>query len=196
MRTYDKDIVAWANEQARLLRAGRFDLLDVEHIAEEIEDVGNSEQRELASLMAVLLTHLLKWRFQPERRGASWEKTIRAQRKEIACALDESPSLRVKLDEPRWLDMVWAKAVAQAVAETGMAELPDVCPGTIEDEVLREGWLPEWACAEEAAAPFGLPAETAETGNSPRFSSSGRRKQSGEARRVSPACPIPMPEDG
>lgn len=45
MQTYEHDINAWANEQARLLRAGRFDLLDVEHIAGEIEDVGKSEQR-------------------------------------------------------------------------------------------------------------------------------------------------------
>jgi hypothetical protein len=49
MQTYEDDVVAWANEQARLLRAGRFDLLDIQHIAEEIEDVGKSEQRELAT---------------------------------------------------------------------------------------------------------------------------------------------------
>ena len=50
---YDQDIVAWANEQAALLRAGRYELLDIEHIADEIEDVGKSEQRELISRMAV-----------------------------------------------------------------------------------------------------------------------------------------------
>ena len=42
--TYDTDIIAWANEQAALIRARRFDLLDLEHIAEEIEDVGKSEK--------------------------------------------------------------------------------------------------------------------------------------------------------
>ena len=52
---YEKDIVAWANEQASFIRAGRFDLLDLENIAEEIEDVGKSEKRELASRMAVLI---------------------------------------------------------------------------------------------------------------------------------------------
>jgi hypothetical protein len=50
-------VVAWANEQASLIRAGRFDKLDLAHIAEEIEDVGKSEQRDLASRMAVLLAH-------------------------------------------------------------------------------------------------------------------------------------------
>ncbi len=61
---YETDIVAWANEQAWLVRNKKFELLDIEHIAEEIEDVGKSEQRELASRMAVLIAHLLKWQFQ------------------------------------------------------------------------------------------------------------------------------------
>ena len=61
---YEQDIVAWANEQATFVRNKQFDLLDLEHIAEEIEDVGKSEQRELASRMAVLLCHLLKWKYQ------------------------------------------------------------------------------------------------------------------------------------
>lgn len=52
MHAYETDIVAWANEQARLLRARRFEELDIEHIAEEIEDVGKSEQREWANRMA------------------------------------------------------------------------------------------------------------------------------------------------
>ena len=143
MNAYDKDINAWAQEQARLLRAGRFEMLDIEHIAGEIEDVGKSEQRELASRMAVLLAHLLKWQYQPERRGASWEKTIKAQRKEIAYALDESPSLAPKLQEPRWLDMVRARAVAQAVGETGLDCFPEECPWAIQGEVLAQSWLPE-----------------------------------------------------
>ena len=54
---YEKDIVAWANEQAAFIRAGRFDMLDLENVAEEIEDVGKSEQRELESCMAVLIAH-------------------------------------------------------------------------------------------------------------------------------------------
>ena len=143
MRTYEKDINAWANEQARLLRARRFDLLDIEHIAGEIEDVGKSEQRELASRMSVLLANLLKWQYQPDRRGASREKTIKAQRKDIGYALEESPSLAPKLEEPRWLDMVWARAVAQAVNETGLDCFPDACPWAVQGEVLLESWLPE-----------------------------------------------------
>lgn len=142
MKTYENDVVAWANEQARLLRAGRFDLIDIEHIAGEIEDVGKSEQRELASRMVLLLSHLLKWQYQPERRGASWEKTIKAQRKDIRYVLDESPSLQPKLQEPKWLDVVWAKAVADAVTDTKLDCFPDACPWTMDDEILSDGWWP------------------------------------------------------
>ncbi len=65
--SYDGDVVAWANEQARRLRAGEFHRLDIEHIADEIESVGKSEKRELESRLSVLMAHLLKWRYQPER---------------------------------------------------------------------------------------------------------------------------------
>ena len=71
---YEQDIVAWASQQSSLLRAGYFADLDLEHLMEEIDDVGRSERRELASRMAVLLAHLLKWAYQPERRGASWQR--------------------------------------------------------------------------------------------------------------------------
>ncbi len=76
---YETDIVAWANQQAWLVRNKKLDLLDLEHIAEEIEDVGKSEQRELANRMAVLLQHLLKWQYQPARQGTSWQLMIKNQ---------------------------------------------------------------------------------------------------------------------
>jgi hypothetical protein len=141
MHTYDEDIVAWSAEQARLIRTGRFNHLDLEHIAEEIEDVGRSEQRELASRMGALIGHLLKWAYQPERRGASWEKTIKAQRKDLLYLLDESPSLRRKLDEPRWIDVAWSKGVA--VAETGLDCFPETCVWSLTDQILDHAWWPE-----------------------------------------------------
>jgi len=138
---YETDIVAWAKEQARLLRAGRFDLLDIEHIAEEIEDVGKSEQRELANRMAVLLAHLLKWQYQPERQGNSWARTIREQRRGVLNRLDETPSLQGRLNDSRWWDSVWADAVAQATSETGIDTLPEICPWALA-EILGPDWLP------------------------------------------------------
>ena len=66
---YNDDVLLWSREQAELLRSGQFSKLDIEHLADEIEDVGKSEKRELASRMAVLLAHLLKWQHQPSRRS-------------------------------------------------------------------------------------------------------------------------------
>ena len=139
---YQTDVVAWAREQAELLRAGRFDALDIEHIAEEIEDVGKSEQRELASRLTVLIAHLLKWRYQPERRGNSWRRTIAVQRKDVAYALKESPSLKAKFADAEWLELVWEKAVALAVDETELEVFPESCPWTLA-EILDPSWLPD-----------------------------------------------------
>jgi hypothetical protein len=138
---YDEDVVAWAEEQARHLREGCFELLDIQHLAEEIEDVGKSEQRELANRMAVLLAHLLKWQKQPGRRGASWEITIRNQRRGIARRLNETPSLRPKLEESEWWAGVWDDATAQAAGETGLSDFSETCPWTPE-QVLDTAWLP------------------------------------------------------
>lgn len=139
--SYETDVVAWANEQARLIRSGRFDLLDLEHIAEEIEDVGKSEQRELASRMAVLLAHLLKWQYQSERRGNSWARTIREQRKQIAFCLKKTPSLRSSLEDADWLAATWSEAVSRAVAETEIFAFPEDNPWPM-DQVLHADFFP------------------------------------------------------
>jgi hypothetical protein len=139
---YETDIVAWANEQASLLRGGDWSQVDIENVAEEILDVGKSEQRELSSRMAVLLAHLLKWHFQPERQSGSWRATIRAQRKEIVLALKETPSLNTRLYNDEWLDVVWAKALAQAIKETGLEAFPENCQWEVKD-ILSEEWLPD-----------------------------------------------------
>jgi Domain of unknown function DUF29 len=140
--TYKADVVAWANEQAALIRAKRFDLLDLENLAEEIEDVGKSEKRELASRMAVLLAHLLKWQHQPGLRGRSWSNTVKNQREAIELALQETPSLRGSLEDPFWIKKAWLDAVSQAQKETGLDDFPSSCPWTMTD-VLAETWLPE-----------------------------------------------------
>lgn len=138
---YEQDVIAWANEQSRLLRDGQFDRLDIEHLAEEIEDVGKSEQRELASRMAVLLMHLLKWRFQPERRGRSWEATIRIQRQSLVRRLQRTPSLKHILDNADWWEDVWADALAKAIDETGLTDFPPQCPWSIA-RILDPNWMP------------------------------------------------------
>jgi len=141
MTTYEQDVVKWSEEQAALLRQRDFSHLDIEHIAEEVEDVGKSEQRELMSHMVVLLAHLLKWEYQPERRGAIWEKTIKAQRIEIAFNIKETPSLKTRLESEAWQQVVWAKAVSAAVAETDLDIFPEESPWTMQ-QVLSNEFFP------------------------------------------------------
>jgi hypothetical protein len=139
---YDRDILAWAQQQAGLLRAGRLAELDIQHIAEEIEDVGKSEQRELASRMAVLLVHLLKWQYQPERRGNSRLRTLRAQRRSIALRLRRTPSLKPMLRDPDWLEEIWQDAIGAATADTGLDAFPEDCPWSV-SQCLDTDWLPQ-----------------------------------------------------
>jgi len=144
MHTYETDIVAWANEQARLVRTGQFELLDLEHIAEEIEDVGKSEQRELASRMAVLLCHLLKWQYQPARQGASRQATIKTQRDRVKRRLNRTTSLKNCLNDPDWWADAWDDARDAMEKETGISydKFPEQCPWTVEN-ILSDNWFPQ-----------------------------------------------------
>ena len=125
---YERDTYAWSIEQAALLRAGRLSEADIENIAEEIESVGRSEKRELESRLRVLLMHLLKWQFQPERRSGSWRATIETQRIDATKLLSENPSLKATLHETT--AHAYRLAVIEASAETGLrrSAFPPACP--------------------------------------------------------------------
>lgn len=140
---YETDILAWSIEQAEHLRAGRFELLDLENIAEEILDVGKSEQRELANRMALLLAHLLKWQFQPERRGNSWRVTIQEQRRALRRRISRTPSLTPCLTDSDWLADAWLDARTMAANETGLGfdAFPETCPWTTQFVLESDSFL-------------------------------------------------------
>ena len=139
---YEKDCVLWTEQTARLLRAGAFDELDIENLAEEIEDMGKNRRRELRSRLRVLVSHLLKWQFQAAKRSTSWEGTIFEQLEEIADVLEESPSLKRAM--PAGLSKIYAGARQAAAIETGIAvkSLPPTCPYSLE-QILDESFLPK-----------------------------------------------------
>ena len=141
-KLYDEDFVAWASETARLLRAGRFDKIDVGHLAEEVEDMANRDRRELLSRLRVLILHLLKWQQQPEKRSRSWKSTIVAQRAELKDLLDPSPSLRQIL--PESVVRTYRDAIERASIETGLPEdsFPGQCPFSPE-QILDRNFLPD-----------------------------------------------------
>ena len=97
MSTYDTDFYAWAQQQAEALRAKDWAAVDVTHVAEEIEDLGNEQRHAVRSHLRVLLWHLLKWACQPEQRGKSWRNSIMVARQRIARRLKRNPSLRPRM---------------------------------------------------------------------------------------------------
>ncbi|MDD5462009.1 MAG: DUF29 domain-containing protein [Methylococcales bacterium] len=128
MTDYQKDFYSWTCEQAELLKAGRFNELDVVNLIEEIETMGRSEKRELESCLAVLLVHLLKWQYQPTRRGRSWQLTIQEQRLEFFDVLNDNPGLKPQLQA--LLLHAYQKAKIRASKETGLDldVFPSDCP--------------------------------------------------------------------
>jgi len=141
-KLYSRDFFAWTEETARLLRAGRWRELDVENVAEEIEDMGRTRRRELRSRLHTLTFHLLKWKYQAEKRSKSWRLTIHNQRRELDYVLEESPSLRPTVTQA--VEMVYAGAAQGASIQTGRPRntFPDRCPFTPE-QILDPDYLPE-----------------------------------------------------
>lgn len=139
---YQTDFYAWTQEQARLLRARRFDDLDLENLVDEVESVGGSEKREIRNRIMVLLAHLLKWRFQPGRRGASWRRTISEQRRQLLDIVEASPSLRAYVE--RQVAERYLASTVVVTEETGIAigVFPEQCPFTPE-QVLDLAFWPE-----------------------------------------------------
>ncbi|TFW15803.1 DUF29 domain-containing protein [Duganella callida] len=138
---YDEDVAAWAEQQVALLRSRQWALLDIDHIVEEIEDMNISHRHELANRMSILIAHLLKWKYQEDRRGASWHNTISTQRNRIARLLKKMPSLKHLLNDFEWNQDVWEDAVEIAGREANLADLPREREWTLE-QVLSDDYFP------------------------------------------------------
>lgn len=121
---YQTDFRAWAIGQAEAVRLGAE--IDSEHVAEELESLGNSQEQQLTNRLAVVIAHLLKWEHQADKRSRSWRGTILEQRKRIDLLLRKNPSLKSVLSGA--MDDAYAIAVTFASSETGIVE--DDFPGT------------------------------------------------------------------
>jgi hypothetical protein len=129
---YDLDFYAWTQQQADLLLTGKLDFLDRVNLAEEIESLGKQQRQELRNRLGILIGHLLKWDYQPERRGKSWKSTIREQREEILDLLEDNPSLKPYLSEA--MEKGFRQGINLVVRETPLDDddLPQVCPYEVE----------------------------------------------------------------
>ena len=138
---YDTDFSAWCHAQARLLREGRLDALDIQNIAEELEGMSRSDKRQIRSRLEVLIAHLLKWKYQPGRRSSGWRGTIAEQRRRIALVVEDSPSLAAYPAQTA-VD-AYRAARLLAARETGIdfTLFPDACPFAA-DQILDDDFLP------------------------------------------------------
>lgn len=144
---YEDDVYGWSLRQAELLRAGHYDDVDVDNVAEEIESLGRSQAASLESCYRLIAAHLLKVMFQPERFTRSWQITIVRERLNAQSCLKASPSLKPRRTE------IFADAYRQArklaIAETGLPSqtFPADPPFTL-DELSDECHMPWTALAE------------------------------------------------
>ena len=132
--TYETDFYLWTQQQAALLRQGEFNRIDLDlaNIAEEIESMGRRDRSSTRSYLLNIALHLLKWRYQPERRGTSWRLSIRNGRDQISWQIKDSPSLRPQLTD--LLADAYPSARRNAADETGLplTTFPEQCPFTVE----------------------------------------------------------------
>ncbi|WP_169247644.1 DUF29 domain-containing protein [Candidatus Competibacter phosphatis] len=148
---HDRDFHAWTLQQSALLREGRLSEADVEHIAEKLESMGTSEQRELINRLAVLMAHLLKWQFQSELRSNRWRNTINVQRFDVKELLEENPNLINNLNER--MVKAYLTSSSLAVKETSLNRqmFPPHCPFSAEQLLSEDYWLENavsdcWGC--------------------------------------------------
>jgi len=139
---YDADFYGWTQTQADLIRSGNIAGLDLDNILEEIETMGRSEKRGLKNRLAVLLTHLLKWQYQPGFQGKSWKLTIQEQRIQVRDIIQDSPSLRSGVAQT--MASAWEQARIKAERETGISQamFPQHCPWSFE-QALNDAFWPD-----------------------------------------------------
>src|SRR6516165_4071415 len=112
---YERDETAWLEAMSSLAASGRFAEMDYRHLSEYLADMAKRDRREVFSRLVVLLSRLLKWEHQPDRRSGSWRGTIREQRRELR-QLFESSTLRNHAQAV--LEDAYSEARRQAADET------------------------------------------------------------------------------
>jgi Domain of unknown function DUF29 len=130
---YETDFYAWTQEQTVLLRNQQWHRIDLPNLIEEVESLGKQQRQELRNRLSILIGHLLKWEYQPQRRSRSWLATLRIQRIDTIELLEDNPSLKSYLQEA--LDKAYLKGIELAVMETDLPgnAFPVACPYNLTD---------------------------------------------------------------
>src|SRR5689334_5800094 len=126
--------------QAQALRERKASGLDWDNLAEEVDDLGKAEVHRLESHLGLLLMHLLKWVYQPQRRSRSWSNSIQEHRFRIQRVLRSNPGLKAKLPEvfADTYEVVWFSA--QNEIGMDMSTFPETCPWSLDDAMRDDFW--------------------------------------------------------
>ena len=137
---YEHDFITWSERQATFLREGRYDLVDVANVAEEIESLGKSQLATLRASYRLIAMHLLKLMQQPEKATASWENTINRERGNVADLIEDNPGLKPK--RAALLEKAYASARSDAAFETriDVRRFPETSPFTLEQIEDKAFW--------------------------------------------------------
>ncbi len=139
----EDDFYGWLLDQASMLRHQRYQSLDWNNLAEELEAMARKDRTTLRSHLQNLLSHLLKWAYQPDRPTNSWKGTINASRDHIHDLLEESPSLRNVLEQLFSESKAYSRAVRDATLDTGpQVQFPPQSPWTL-TKILESDFLPD-----------------------------------------------------
>jgi hypothetical protein len=134
---YDSDFYCWSLDQARLVREGRWDRVDRDNVAEEIEAIGREQFNKLANAIRAILRYLLKWYHQPSKRSRSWILSIEEQRLEFEDIIHDNPGLKPRIAEA--IARAYRKTRIQAAQETELDErvFPETCGYSLDDITSR-----------------------------------------------------------
>jgi hypothetical protein len=142
---YEKDFFAWTQTTAALIQAEQWQEIDRNYLIEELNDLGASQQNAVSSDLYQVLLHLLRWRYQPERRreGHSWRDSIAEHRDRIDRLCTRSPSLRGHLQAMLTEEYPRARRRASIQTNLPLHTFPETCPWPDVMQVLNPDFWPE-----------------------------------------------------
>ena len=137
---YETDPTLWLEKTIECLKRDRLDQLDIEHLIEELEDLGKRDKNKAASLLEQIIRHLLLlqyWSVERDNNASHWEAEIDAFRTQLRRHL--TTTLRQYLEQE--LSIIYQDALRYTSKKTRLQNLPKYCPYTLEN-LLDSSWLP------------------------------------------------------
>jgi Domain of unknown function DUF29 len=140
---YEQDLALWFQEQAALLKARRFEALDLDHLVEELESLRRQDACRLWHHLRELLVWCLAWTYAPDQRlrHPQWYVRTVNERVVLEVILGGSPSLRAALVEDFQACYAHGREVAREETGVPLETFPAACPWTVQ-QVIAHGFWP------------------------------------------------------